>query len=256
MKYLGPIFLIVEGLLMAAFSYCDLTGAILTADKLKYTGIVLLVLMAVLYSLQSLRSHKEREKGADSSRKGLEKTKDKWKDVGKAYARPIVLTALVITMAADTFLSLLDTCYTLGTALFCLVETLYLIVLLPLSNEGEKRGLSKAVLGQLAVRAGLFLILIAVVKGMGVLDLLTALSMYSISQLALSAVFCWKKGSCPRIFAVGIDLFLGCDLCVGLRNFPAYFPAFPREAAVAASLLIWLFYLPAQVLIAQSLKTR
>lgn len=255
MKYLDRIFLIVEGCLMAAFLSCDLTGAIAAANKLKYTGIVLMVLMAVFYSLKSLKAPQAARDTSLAGSATVSAAGDKWRAVGKAYARPMVLAALATTLAADTFLILLDTCYTLGTALFCLVETLYLIVLLPVEQGDKGRRLSKAAWIQLAVRAGLFLVLIVVVGRMGVLDRLTALSMYSISQLALSAVFCWRKGSCPRIFAVGIDLFLGCDLCVGLRNFPTYFPAFPQGAAVAASLLIWLFYLPAQVLIAKSLET-
>ncbi len=52
------------------------------------------------------------------------------------------------------------------------------------------------------------------------------------------------------LFGIGLLLFTLCDLSVGLQNAAAYVPAFPFPVLVkAASELIWVFYLPSQVLL-------
>lgn len=52
-----------------------------------------------------------------------------------------------------------------------------------------------------------------------------------------------------RLFSIGLWLFLCCDLCVGLFQNPQLVP--PAVSAFV-SVGMWLFYLPAQVLIALS----
>ena len=47
-------------------------------------------------------------------------------------------------------------------------------------------------------------------------------------------------------FAVGLGLFFLCDLCVGLHNLPQ------NALSGFASLAMWAFYLPGQVLIVLS----
>ena len=69
------------------------------------------------------------------------------------------------------------------------------------------------------------------------------------SQLAANALLAWTlKGERWRAFALGLTLFVGCDVCVGLFNVlpPGSAPYF------AVSVGMWLFYLPSQVLIALS----
>ena len=56
------------------------------------------------------------------------------------------------------------------------------------------------------------------------------------------------KGRPGRLFALGLALFVGCDVCVGLFN---ALPA-PSPLYSAASVGMWLFYLPSQALIALS----
>ena len=56
------------------------------------------------------------------------------------------------------------------------------------------------------------------------------------------------KAICGRLFAVGLTLFVGCDVCVGLFN--ALPPGSPPYSA--ASVGMWFFYLPSQVLITLS----
>jgi len=52
------------------------------------------------------------------------------------------------------------------------------------------------------------------------------------------------------LFAAGLTLFWLCDVSVGLRNLPGYFPEDTANAlANLAGYAIWWFYLPAQILI-------
>jgi len=69
------------------------------------------------------------------------------------------------------------------------------------------------------------------------------------SQLLSNTLLAWTvDGARRHAFALGLTLFVGCDVCVGLFNAlppasPLYFPA---------SVGMWLFYLPSQALIALS----
>ncbi len=61
-----------------------------------------------------------------------------------------------------------------------------------------------------------------------------------------------------RIFAIGLFLFLLCDINVGLFNLTYYIPINPflyKKIYNIASISMWLFYLPSQVLIALSKYT-
>ena len=51
------------------------------------------------------------------------------------------------------------------------------------------------------------------------------------------------------LFSAGLILFLCCDICVGVHNVPELFSAGLRSFA---DIGMWLFYLPAQVLITLS----
>ena len=68
------------------------------------------------------------------------------------------------------------------------------------------------------------------------------------SQLLSNTVLAWRMGRPGRLFAVGLTLFVGCDVCVGLFN--ALPPGSPPYSA--ASVGMWFFYLPSQVLITLS----
>ena len=69
------------------------------------------------------------------------------------------------------------------------------------------------------------------------------------SQLLSNTILAWtQNGRRRRVFAAGLTLFVGCDLCVGLFNtLPESAPLYP-----AVSVGMWFFYLPSQVLITLS----
>lgn len=152
----------------------------------------------------------------------------------------LVPAALTLTALADVFLLLLDSHYALGVGLFCLVQGLYLVRIFR-SNGG------KSLWG---LRIVLFLLALLVLKRLGLLLPLNVLALFYFSNFlcnALASLGC--PGRNMRLFSLGLWLFLCCDLCVGLFQSPEL-----ASPAVGAFVQVgmWLFYLPAQVLIALS----
>lgn len=156
------------------------------------------------------------------------------------YGGPkLLVPALALTAAADLFLLILDRFYLAGVLLFCIVQLLYM---LHLRFTGGRLALYLRL--PLAAAAGLAVWLLDLYSP---LNLLAALYF---SQLLSSAVLAWffpKKGR--RFFALGLALFVCCDICVGLFNLG---PLLPVGLYRAAAFSMWLFYLPSQVLVALS----
>lgn len=150
----------------------------------------------------------------------------------------LVPIALALTACADWFLLVRNDYYALGVALFLCVQTVYF---LRLRRAGTGSGYFLR--SGLALGAGLAVYAVHMASP---LNLLAALYF---SQLLSNTVLAWtRRGKRWRRFALGLTLFVGCDACVGLFNaLPAASPLYP-----AASVGMWLFYLPSQVLIALS----
>lgn len=150
----------------------------------------------------------------------------------------LVPLALALTAGADWFLLVRNDHYAAGIALFLCVQTVYF---LRLRRAGAGDGWP--------VRSGLALGLGAGVYALNMASPLNLAAALYFSQLASNALLAWTlRGAHWRAFALGLTLFAGCDICVGLFNVlpaasPLYFPA---------SIGMWLFYLPSQVLIALS----
>lgn len=144
--------------------------------------------------------------------------------------------AMAFTLAADTFLLLLDRWYGAGIALFCVVQGLYL------ARIRRACGHTLWVL-----RAGLVSAAWVLLNALGMgtaLNLLAAL--YFVNFLVNACQSLTLRSE--RLFAAGLWLFLLCDVCVGLRNQPSLLPGL----AGAAQMGMWLFYLPGQVLLVLS----
>lgn len=151
----------------------------------------------------------------------------------------LVSAALALTVLADVFLLLLNAHYALGILLFCGVQGLYFIRIV----RGGGRNLR-------GLRLGLFLLSLVVLNLLGLLIPLNILALFYFTNFfcnALASLSC--SGRSMRLFSIGLWLFLCCDLCVGLFQNPQLVP--PAVSAFV-SVGMWLFYLPAQVLIALS----
>lgn len=150
----------------------------------------------------------------------------------------LVPLALALTAGADWFLLVRNDHYAVGIALFLGVQTVYLLRL-------RRAGASAA----FPLRAGLAL---AAGLGLYLLDLAVPVNLLAglyFSQLLSNTVLAWTRPDRRwRLFALGLVLFVGCDVCVGLFNvLPPASPLYP-----AVDLGMWLAYLPSQVLIALS----
>ena len=146
--------------------------------------------------------------------------------------------ALGFTLAADTFLLLLDRWYIAGLACFCAAQAFYLARILR-RNGGHSLWIIRLVLLAAVLAAlwyfGQFIVLNVLCALYFTTFLLTA-----IQSLPLRGAGCLK---------LGLLLYLLCDICVGVCNSPAWFGAAARHYA---SLGMWLFYLPGQALLAVS----
>ena len=144
-----------------------------------------------------------------------------------------IALGLLITLVADTFLIGLDTAYGLGVFCFCLVQTCYCL---------------KMQTRRLVLRGTLILVTWLILFIGKEQDIVVYLSVFSIWMLVLNTIEAFVEKDI--LFGIGLLLFTLCDLSVGLQNAFTYVPSFPFPGIVkAASELIWIFYLPSQVLI-------
>ena len=150
----------------------------------------------------------------------------------------LVPLALALTAGADWFLLVRNDRYLLGIALFLAVQTVYLLRL-------RRAGADSA----WPLRSALALALGAGVYALHMASAVNLAAALYFSQLMSNTLLAWTlKGAPRRAFALGLTLFVGCDVCVGLFNvLPPGSPPY-----LAASVGMWLFYLPSQVLIALS----
>ncbi len=148
----------------------------------------------------------------------------------------LVPPALLLTALADLFLLVVNRYYALGVLLFLGAQSAYLIRLR--FSSGRSWWLLRCAL-PLCVGLALF--------ALGQATPLNMLAGLYFSQLLVNTVLAWTLPR--RVFALGLTLFVGCDLCVGAFNSPGLVPPALWQFARVG---IWLFYLPSQVLIALS----
>lgn len=150
--------------------------------------------------------------------------------------------ALLLTAGADWFLLIRSEHLPLGVALFLCVQALYFLRL-------HRAGGSRKLLWLRLALALVFTLAPFLIPGMA--TPLNLLAMFYFSQLLSNTILAWTLPA-MRIFALGLTLFVGCDICVGLFNvLPTVSPLFS-----AVSVGMWFFYLPSQVLIALSAQPK
>ncbi|MDD4212674.1 MAG: lysoplasmalogenase family protein [Bacilli bacterium] len=164
--------------------------------------------------------------------------------------RRLVQMALFCTAVADFFLVIQSRNQIPAMIWFNLVQIIYAVRLFYHQ---------KAVIPRLSVR--LFLVFIALGSGMVVakntFDILLALTLFYFANLVMNMIDAWITDAKNWAFGLGLILFIGCDLMVGLGNASSYV-VIPPESFLAWLLqvpinLAWVFYLPSQVLIALSI---
>ncbi|MGN1060338.1 MAG: lysoplasmalogenase family protein [Candidatus Coproplasma sp.] len=214
-------FIAIEAVIYVVFNVLAATGA---PDPiyLKYAGVLLClaVLLTVIFM-------------PDSSRDNA-----------------VMLAALFFTAISDLFILVLDKYYEIGLVTFIIVQSLYLYRLY--ADRLKKIYIT------LAVRLAVMSALIITFAAIGKINLLVAECAIYITMLVgnvIDAFIVCKKSVKNLLFAIGLLLFLGCDICVGLHNFGSVLNiALPSWLISFAAFAIWAFYLPSQVLITLSVN--
>ena len=161
------------------------------------------------------------------------------------FREKTVSVALIFTAVADLFLLVLDRLYAAGVLCFILVQIFYAARLQKESGPSVLSFLLPAAAGLLVYTS----------YGFGLTEALAGAYIALFAVNLLRACLLAKRSPERRwiLFAAGLALFFCCDLCVGLHNMPGIGgPALQRFASVA----MWGFYLPGQVLIRTSAYTK
>ena len=160
-----------------------------------------------------------------------------------------LVCALAFTAVSDFFIFVIDDFYEAGVSTFILAQICYLArIYLAL---GKRPYIS------IAVRAALSGIVMLVLGLTGNLNALTALVAIYFPMLvcnAIESVFLIKISKLYILFFIGLLLFIGCDICVGLNNFASLGIDLPESVQKFVSIAMWAFYLPSQVLITLSAR--
>ena len=166
----------------------------------------------------------------------------------------LLLGGLLATVCADTFLILpKERSYTdqvVGMCFFMVTQILYFAYLLRTEHRRNVR-IAHCIVRGVAILAA-EIILVNVLKENT--DFLSVLSLAYIANLCVSVLFAFLQGKKNLLFAIGLMLFLCCDLCTGLMiAMGTYIPI--SESSFIYKILhsnfnfIWFFYLPSQALI-------
>lgn len=142
--------------------------------------------------------------------------------------------AMAFTLIADFFLLVLNKYYEIGLISFIIVQLIYFYFLGNIKNAYFKVFL--------LIRGFLIIFCSLILPLFNLMTLLNELVLIYFINLLLNALQAWLSGN--KTLAIGLTLFVCCDICVGLHNINA--------AYTIATFLMWIFYLPSQVLIVLS----
>lgn len=162
----------------------------------------------------------------------------------------VVFIGMFFTVIADFFLTLLGTEQILGTFFFFLAQMMYMLRL----HYLQKKMLFKPLIPYIITFILLF-VFVGIVM-LHQIDLLLVISFlyYSFLLVNLGSAF-MKRKEFP-LFFIGLLFYLACDTLVGLSmSFP--YLTFVEGGIIDSIIhfplnLIWMFYLPSQVLITLS----
>jgi len=240
-KNLTILFILIQVLLYASFLAVDLAGgSVRLSSYIKFTIIILCFCYALF--------------------------------LGKSADKSILLSmrmALFFTLVSDLFILLLDQYYN-GVLTFIFAQQLYGIRLSMVkynsNDEKEASLMRRDFLIRLAFQAVVLVVicLLLVRTGTKLDELLIASILYFLSILTnfargIRIAASHKKKRELVLFAVGITLFLLCDINVGIFNLSGYVQLPETTYHVLyniASILMWAFYAPSQVVLALSTRER
>lgn len=136
------------------------------------------------------------------------------------------------------------TMYIPGLCTFIIVQTVFFIRIY--------YTLKKKPYISLAVRGALMAIALTVLGCLGFLNALTALVAIYFPMLlgnVIESAFLIKISKRHILLFIGLILFLGCDICVGVLNMAQVGIELPEATLDIIATVIWVFYLPSQTVI-------
>ena len=151
---------------------------------------------------------------------------------------------MVFTAISDLFILVLDDYFEIGLATFIVAHSLYVYRLY--------YGRVKRIWITIAVRAVVAAVLIGICCGLYGLELLIVEAGIYIVLLfgnCVESLIMCNRGLKNVLFAIGLMLFLGCDICVGLKHGSMVGVQLSEKVYDFVVYMIWVFYLPSQVLI-------
>ena len=218
--YLYTPFIIAETAIYISFNVLIFVyGA--DPDAIKYAGIITCILISAINIVLS---------GKDAA---------------------FLTAAMIFTAIADWFLLIIYDNQEIGVASFLVVQLIYFVRIYRIS--GKKWYISAG------VRVALPVIILIVLAVLGKITLMTALVALYFPQLLINAVdsaFLIKLSKRYIMLFIGYLLFIGCDICVGLHNLAYIGNGLPENIDYWISNLVWIFYLPSQVLITLTATTK
>ena len=139
--------------------------------------------------------------------------------------------SMFFTLIADMFLLVLNRYYEIGVLSFIVVQIIYILFI---KNNNEKYFVSFLIFRFVVLFLGT--LILCLIKNLSPLNFLV---ITYFSNLLINTIESYTIKN--NILSLGLTLFVCCDICVGLHNI------LPHETI--ASFLMWVFYLPSQVLI-------
>ena len=211
--------LLVELFLYTLFLYFDFNDInIEISNWLKYVGIIICFLASLIpiFSKNSAKSQ---------------------------YFIPF---SLFFTLVSDYFL-LINTdknLYIFGVVIFIIVQLSYFIYIETLKKN--KTSFLISLIFRIVLSS--MLIIILSILQFDLLSIVSACYFVELLMNFITSLSLIKMNKCFLIFSIGLLLFIGCDISVGLTNLDL----FEGHIKNLVSNLMWIFYLPSQVLISFS----
>lgn len=225
-------FIILQLVLYISFLFLDIQGGnYVLSNYIKFTVVALCLLYVFIYGYKNFDSQ-------------------------LLFLR----LALIFTLISDIQLLLLDNYnYFYGVLTFILAQEFHGIRISILDNSKVRYIKDFTVRLLYQSLTGLAICLLLWVANVQINGLLAASVFYFICMLtntvrSLKLTVRNKERKDIRLLAIGMVLFLLCDINVGLFNLSAFLPVGPVYDKIYAlsSILMWIFYAPSQVFISLS----
>lgn len=156
--------------------------------------------------------------------------------------------ALLFTVFSDRILTYnIMELVPFGVTLFTFTQVSYFFK----SFYEEENTLKKTVLSAVLITV-IFTAVTTAVIVMGRIDYLTVIALTYLSFLVISCIFAFTRFMKNPLFAVGLLLFIGCDLVLGIQVVGVG----GNIGAVVQTMDCWWFYYPSQILIIFSMAYR